>query len=46
MSSVKGIALATVEFQAKGRLNPLQVMTAKQMMLNHLETGNSVTELA
>jgi len=46
MSSVNGIVLATAEFEAKGRLKPSQVMTAKQMMLNHLETGISVTELA
>lgn len=30
----------------KGRLKPSQVITAKQMMLSHLETGISVTELA
>ncbi|MFJ4112472.1 helix-turn-helix domain-containing protein [Pseudomonas sp. NPDC089758] len=38
--------IATVAFQSAGRLKPWQVTTAKQMMLDHLDTGISVTTLA
>lgn len=46
MHSTKGIVIATVGIQSTGRLKPWQVTTAKQMMLDHLDTGISVTELA
>ncbi|HDS1788098.1 helix-turn-helix transcriptional regulator [Pseudomonas sp. USTB-Z] len=46
MHSTKGIVIATVAIQSTGRLKPWQVTTAKQMMLDHLDTGISVTALA
>ncbi|MFJ4112525.1 helix-turn-helix domain-containing protein [Pseudomonas sp. NPDC089758] len=46
MNSAKGIVIATVAIQSTGRLKPWQVTTAKQMMLDHLDTGISVTALA
>lgn len=45
MNSTKGIVIATVAIQSTGRLKPWQVTTAKQMMLDHLDTGISVTAL-
>ena len=46
MNSVNGRVLTTVEFKATGRLRPWQVSTAKRMMMEHLDTGISVTALA
>ena len=46
MNSAKGIVIATVAIQSTGRLKPWQVTTAKQIMLDHLDTGISVTALA
>lgn len=46
MNSAKSIVIATVAIQSTGRLKPWQVTTAKQMMLDHLDTGISVTALA
>lgn len=46
MNSANSIVLATVELKATGRLRPWQVLTAKRMMLDHLDSGISVTALA
>lgn len=46
MKSAIGIAVATVAIQSTERRKPLQVSTAKQMMLDHLDTGISVSALA
>ncbi|WP_313300026.1 AraC family transcriptional regulator [Pseudomonas sp.] len=46
MNNANGIVIATVSIQSTGRLKPWQVTTAKQMMLDHLDTGISVTALA
>ena len=46
MNSVNNIVLATIATQSTGRLKPWQVTTAKQMMLDHLDIGISVTSLA
>ncbi|MGJ7547636.1 AraC family transcriptional regulator [Pseudomonas alloputida] len=46
MNSANGIVIATVATQSTGRLKPWQVKTAKRMMLDHLDTGISVTDLA
>lgn len=46
MNSTKGIVIATVAIRSTGRLKPWQVTTAKQMILDHLDTGISVTALA
>jgi len=46
MNSADGIVLATVVIQSTRRLKSWQVTTAKQMMLDHLDTGISVTSLA
>ena len=46
MNSANSIVLATVAIQSTGCLKPWQVTTAKQMMLDHLDTGISVTALA
>nr|WP_081005899.1 AraC family transcriptional regulator [Pseudomonas fuscovaginae] len=40
------IVLATVEVDLPQRLKPWQVSTAKQLMLDHLDSGISVTEVA
>jgi len=46
MNSANSIVIATVAINLTGRLKPWQVTTAKQMMLDHLDTGISVTVLA
>ncbi|MFJ4345718.1 helix-turn-helix domain-containing protein [Pseudomonas sp. NPDC089401] len=46
MNSAHAVVLTSVEFRSTGRLKPWQVTTAKQMMLDRLDTGVAVTELA
>lgn len=46
MHNANGIVVATVATESTGRLKPRQVTMAKQMMLDHLDTGISVTALA
>lgn len=46
MKSAIGIAVATVAIQSTERRKPWQVSMAKQMMLDHLDTGISVSALA
>ncbi|GLO12458.1 hypothetical protein PPUJ20028_10390 [Pseudomonas putida] len=46
MNSADGIVLAAVVIQSTRQLKSWQVTTAKQMMLDHLDTGISVTSLA
>ena len=46
MSSANGIVIATVAIHSTRGLKPWQVTTTKQMMLDHLDTGISVTVLA
>ncbi|WP_313456440.1 AraC family transcriptional regulator [Pseudomonas sp.] len=46
MNNANGIVIANVSIQSTGQLKPWQVTTAKQMMLDHLDTGISVTALA
>lgn len=46
MNSAKGIVIASVAIKSTGRLKPWQVKTAKQLMLDHLDIGISVTALA
>ncbi|QXI26167.1 helix-turn-helix domain-containing protein [Pseudomonas vanderleydeniana] len=46
MNSNDCIVLATVEVDLPKRLKPWQVRTAKQLMLDHLDRGISVAEIA
>ncbi len=46
MRSANGIVIATVAIQSTGRLKAWQVTTAKQKMLDHLDTGISVIAIA
>ncbi|WP_017904558.1 helix-turn-helix domain-containing protein [Pseudomonas asplenii] len=46
MNSNDCIVLATVEVDLPKRLKPWQVRTAKQLMLDHLDRGISVAEVA
>jgi len=46
MNSGSCTVLAAVAFKSTGRLKPWQLRTAKRMVLDHLDTGISVTELA
>lgn len=46
MNSDPCTVLATVALKTTGRLKPWQLKTAKQMMLDNLDTGITVTELA
>ncbi len=46
MNSDDCTVLATVEVELPGRLKPWQVSTAKRLMLDHLDRGISVTEVA
>jgi len=46
MNSGSCTVLATVALKSAGKLKPWQLRTAKRMVLDHLDTGISVTELA
>ena len=46
MNSGSCTVLAAVAFKSTGSLKPWQLSTAKRMVLDHLDTGISVTELA
>ncbi|QQZ34018.1 AraC family transcriptional regulator [Pseudomonas sp. SK2] len=46
MNSDNCTVLASVALKTTGRLKPWQVTTAKKLMLDNLDTGISVTELA
>ncbi|WP_411959575.1 AraC family transcriptional regulator [Pseudomonas sp. s4] len=46
MNSDHSTVLATFAFKSNGRLKPWQLRIAKRKMLDHMETGVSVTELA
>jgi len=46
MNSDHCTVLATVALKTAGRLKPWQLKTAKQLMLDHLDSGIAVTELA
>jgi len=46
MNSDNCTVLTSVALKTTGRLKPWQVTTAKKLMLDNLDTGISVTELA